>query len=278
MDYKAYTTEFDEILRVSDARQGEGPLAHIYPSEPEIIMGSLATAISGLEKVFGPIESPETGVDPVFLLNCSGSCAGPEIQGVICAMLQAGDALHAAGREFEVLGYTTSGWKGGKSGEKWREAGKPPTPGRVSDLRHLIFKEKQEPWPEARNNLLILMSHYILKEEITGEALEWAAGRIDERGNSDALVMMSTDVPRCIETEYASGGDYLITHLTAVVGGIAERDVTFVAPSKYPMSSIDIGDISELREEFARFYYQARQTISKAIYLSREAEPDTPGM
>src|SRR3546814_8243426 len=89
--------------------------------------------------------------------------------------------LERCGVKTEILGFTTRAWKGGQSREDWLAAGRPAMPGRLNDLRHIIYKKADEPWRRARKNLGLMMREGLLKENIDGEALLWAHGRLDRK-------------------------------------------------------------------------------------------------
>jgi len=113
-----------------------------------------------------------------LLLDNSGSMRGrPIMVAAMCADIL-GRTLERVGVKTEILGFTTRAWKGGQAREKWLAAGKPPQPGRLNDLRHIIYKSGDEPWRRAKRNLGLMMREGLLKENIDGEALTWAHNRI----------------------------------------------------------------------------------------------------
>src|SRR3546814_16314946 len=101
--------------------------------------------------------------------------------------------LERCGVKTEILGFTTRAWKGGQSREDWLAAGRPPHPGRLNDLRHIIYKKADEPWRRARRNLGLMMREGLLKENIDGEALLWAHNRLISRTEDRRIMMIIRD-------------------------------------------------------------------------------------
>src|SRR3546814_2323900 len=101
--------------------------------------------------------------------------------------------LERCGVKTEILGFTTRAWKGGQSREDWLAAGRPPHPGRLNDLRHIIYKKADEPWRRARRNLGLMMREGLLKENIDGEALLWAHNRLISRTEDRRIMMRSEE-------------------------------------------------------------------------------------
>ncbi len=159
-----------------------------------------------------------------FLVDNSGSMRGRPI--ALAAMFV--DILcHALERcqvATEILGFTTRQWRGGQTRRHWRESGKPPAPGRLSDLRHVIYKSADEPWRRARQTLGGMLWPQLLKENIDGEALLWAYSRLAGRPEQRRiLVMISDGVPADDSTLTANSQDYLSSHLQRVVDWVEER-------------------------------------------------------
>jgi cobalamin biosynthesis protein CobT len=273
MDYKIYTTEFDETLNMSDV-----PVGFLGPRVREFaaVKRQIEQDMPQVDQFSGHIDIPSEGPNLVFLLDCSGSMNGAEMTAAVFTLLRAGDALYKAEREFEILGYTTQTFESGKARALWEESGKPPAPGRLSDLRHMIFKDIDEPWPEARDNLLYFLTHMIIKDEVTGEALEWARDRIQGRGGNEALVLLSMSGPRCDATDNEMGEAFLKCHYHQVMEGIVASDMPLVKLDSYPMH--DIGDIGGMHPKFASHLYQYSQTINRAMVLICEKEPDGPDL
>ena len=128
-----------------------------------------------------------------LLLDNSGSMRGrPITVAATCADILA-RTLERCGVKVEILGFTTRAWKGGQSRETWLQAGKPANPGRLNDLRHLIYKAADAPWRRARKNLGLMMREGLLKENIDGEALDWAHQRLLGRPEQRRILMMISD-------------------------------------------------------------------------------------
>ena len=123
-----------------------------------------------------------------------------------------------------MLGFTTRAWKGGQSREAWISAGKPPEPGRLNDLRHIIYKAADAPWRRSKKNLGLMMREGLLKENIDGEALLWAHDRLLARPEARRILMVISDgSPVDDSTQSANASLYLDKHLRGVIGWIEER-------------------------------------------------------
>jgi cobaltochelatase CobT len=159
-----------------------------------------------------------------LLLDNSGSMRGrPITVAATCADILA-RTLERCGVSVEILGFTTRAWKGGQSREKWLKEGKPANPGRLNDLRHIIYKSADAPWRRARRNLGLMMREGLLKENIDGEALLWAHNRLVVRPEQRKILMMISDgAPVDDSTLSVNPGNYLERHLRAVIELIEER-------------------------------------------------------
>ena len=159
-----------------------------------------------------------------LLIDNSGSMRGRPITiAAICADILA-RTLERCGVKVEILGFTTRAWKGGKSREKWVEAGRPAKPGRLNDLRHVIYKSADAPWRRARTSLGLMMKEGLLKENIDGEALLWAHNRLLGRPEARRIMMVISDgAPVDDTTSSANGGAYLERHLREVIAFIENR-------------------------------------------------------
>jgi cobaltochelatase CobT len=159
-----------------------------------------------------------------LLLDNSGSMRGrPITVAATCADILA-RTLERCGVKVEILGFTTRAWKGGQSREAWLAAGKPPNPGRLNDLRHIIYKAADSPWRRARKNLGLMMREGLLKENIDGEALDWAHKRLLGRPEQRRILMMISDgAPVDDSTLSVNPGNYLERHLRWVIEDIEER-------------------------------------------------------
>jgi len=159
-----------------------------------------------------------------LVLDNSGSMRGrPITVAAICADILA-RTLERCGVSVEILGFTTRAWKGGMSREKWLKDGKPASPGRLNDLRHIIYKSADAPWRRARRNLGLMMREGLLKENIDGEALLWAHQRLIARPEQRKILMMISDgAPVDDSTLSVNPGNYLERHLRAVIELIETR-------------------------------------------------------
>ncbi|WP_274627624.1 cobaltochelatase subunit CobT [Arvimicrobium flavum] len=190
-----------------------------------------------------------------LLLDNSGSMRGrPITVAATCADILA-RTLERCGVSVEILGFTTRAWKGGQAREKWLKDGKPPAPGRLNDLRHIIYKSADAPWRRARRNLGLMMREGLLKENIDGEALLWAHNRLLGRPEQRKILMMISDgAPVDDSTLSVNPGNYLERHLRAVIDLIETR-------SPVELLAIGIGhDVTR--------YYQRAVTIVDAEELA----------
>jgi cobaltochelatase CobT len=189
-----------------------------------------------------------------LLLDNSGSMRGrPITVAATCADILA-RTLERCGVKVEILGFTTRAWKGGQSRESWLAAGKPVNPGRLNDLRHIIYKSADAPWRRARKNLGLMMREGLLKENIDGEALDWAHKRLLARPEQRKILMMISDgAPVDDSTLSVNPGNYLERHLRWVIESIETRS---------PVELIAIG----IGHDVTR-YYQRAVTIVDAEEL-----------
>lgn len=189
-----------------------------------------------------------------LLLDNSGSMRGrPITVAATCADILA-RTLERCGVKVEILGFTTRAWKGGQSREKWLADGKPQHPGRLNDLRHIIYKSADTPWRRARRNLGLMMREGLLKENIDGEALAWAHERLLGRHEQRRILMVISDgAPVDDSTLSVNSGSYLETHLRQVINEIENRS---------PIELIAIG----IGHDVTR-YYQRAVTIVDAEEL-----------
>jgi cobaltochelatase CobT len=180
-----------------------------------------------------------------LLLDNSGSMRGrPITVAATCADILA-RTLERCGVKVEILGFTTRAWKGGQSREAWLAAGKPPNPGRLNDLRHIIYKAADAPWRRARKNLGLMMREGLLKENIDGEALNWAYRRLLARPEQRKILMMISDgAPVDDSTLSVNAGNYLERHLRWIIEEIETRS---------PVELIAIG----IGHDVTRYYRRA---------------------
>ncbi|MEL6288392.1 MAG: cobaltochelatase subunit CobT [Pseudomonadota bacterium] len=190
-----------------------------------------------------------------LLLDNSGSMRGRPIMVAACCADILARTLERCGVKVEILGFTTCAWKGGQSRESWLEAGKPPGPGRLNDLRHIIYKPADSPWRRARKNLALMMREGLLKENIDGEALTWAHNRLLARPEQRRILMMISDgAPVDDSSLSVNSGSYLEHHLRQVIREIETRS---------PVELIAIG----IGHDVTR-YYQRAVTITDAAELA----------
>ena len=159
-----------------------------------------------------------------LLIDNSGSMRGRPISiAAISADIMA-RTLERCGVKTEILGFTTRAWKGGQARESWLAAGRPASPGRLNDLRHIIYKKADEPWRRARKSLGLMMREGLLKENIDGEALLWAHNRLIGRPEERKILMVISDgAPVDDSTLSVNNGSYLERHLRQVIGWIEGR-------------------------------------------------------
>jgi cobaltochelatase CobT len=189
-----------------------------------------------------------------LLLDNSGSMRGRPIMVAACCADILARTLERCGVKVEILGFTTRAWKGGQSREEWLAAGKPPTPGRLNDLRHIIYKTADEPWRHAKRSLALMMREGLLKENIDGEALAWAHQRLMARPEQRRILMMISDgAPVDDSTLSVNSGSYLEQHLRKVIEEIETRSpVELIAigighdVTRYYARAVTISDPTEL--------------------------------
>ena len=169
-------------------------------------------------------ESPFRDTVVTLLLDNSGSMRGrPIMVAAVCADILA-RTLERCGVKVEILGFTTRAWKGGQSREAWISAGKPTSPGRLNDLRHIIYKAADAPWRRSKKNLGLMMREGLLKENIDGEALLWAHERLLARPEARQILMVISDgSPVDDSTQSANAALYLDKHLRQVIEQIETR-------------------------------------------------------
>ena len=210
-----------------------------------------------------------------LLIDNSGSMRGrPITVAATCADILA-RTLERCGVKVEILGFTTRAWKGGQSREAWLQAGKPANPGRLNDLRHLVYKAADAPWRRARKNLGLMMREGLLKENIDGEALDWAHQRLLGRSEQRKILMMISDgAPVDDSTLSVNPGNYLERHLRYVIEEIETRS---------PVELIAIG----IGHDVTRYYKRAvtivdaeelggAMTEKLAELFDENAEPPEP--
>ncbi len=189
-----------------------------------------------------------------LLIDNSGSMRGRPITiAAICADILS-RTLERCSVKVEILGFTTKNWKGGQSREIWNKKGKPKTPGRLNDLRHIIYKSADTQWRQAKNNLGLMLKEGLLKENIDGEAITWAFSRIKKRKEERKILMLISDgAPVDDSTLSVNSGDFLEKHLKKIVKYIEQKsEIEILAigighdVSRYYSRAIKITDVNEL--------------------------------
>jgi cobaltochelatase CobT len=189
-----------------------------------------------------------------LLLDNSGSMRGRPISiAAICADVLA-RTLERCSVKVEILGFTTRAWKGGQSRERWLAQGRPQQPGRLNDLRHIIYKSADAPWRRARPNLGLMMKEGLLKENIDGEALEWAHRRMMARPEARRILMVISDgAPVDDSTLSVNPANFLEKHLRDVIGMVEKRKaVELIAigighdVTRYYQRAVTITDVEQL--------------------------------
>lgn len=166
-----------------------------------------------------------------LLIDNSGSMRGRPITiAAICADILS-RTLERCSVKVEILGFTTKNWKGGQSRELWNKNGKPKNPGRLNDLRHIIYKGADTQWRQAKNNLGLMLKEGLLKENIDGEAITWAFNRLKKRGEERKILMVISDgAPVDDSTLSVNSGDFLEKHLKKIVKYIEDKtDIEILA-------------------------------------------------
>ncbi len=282
-DYKAYTRRYDEIIAAEDLCEPEelDRLRAYLDKQLHNLSSIVARLANRLQRrlmaqqsrswefdleegILDPARLSRVIVDPqqplsfkrekdtdfrdtvvTLLLDNSGSMRGrPITVAATCADILA-RTLERCGVKVEILGFTTRAWKGGQAREAWLTAGKPPTPGRLNDLRHIIYKAADAPWRRARKNLGLMMREGLLKENIDGEALEWAHRRLLARPEQRRILMMISDgAPVDDSTLSINPGNYLERHLRHMIEEIETRS---------PIELIAIG----IGHDVTRYYRRA---------------------
>ena len=211
-----------------------------------------------------------------LLIDNSGSMRGrPIMVAAVCADILA-RTLERCGVKVEILGFTTRAWKGGSSRDAWLKAGKPASPGRLNDLRHIIYKSADAPWRRARKNLGLMMREGLLKENIDGEALMWAHQRLIARSEQRRILMVISDgAPVDDSTLSVNSGHYLERHLRRVIGEIEGKSpVELIAigighdVTRYYRRAVTIVDVEQLggaiTEQLAALFEEDAKSVNRA--------------
>lgn len=282
-DYKAYTTKHDEIVSATDLCDEDelNRLRGFLDQQMASLQGVVTKLANRLQRrlmaqqsrswdfdqeeglldaarlarvVIAPSQSLSYKIERdtefrdtvvTLLIDNSGSMRGRPISiAAVSADIMA-RTLERCGVKTEILGFTTRAWKGGLAREDWLAAGRPPMPGRLNDLRHIVYKAADEPWRRARRNLGLMMREGLLKENIDGEALLWAHNRIIGRPEERRILMVISDgAPVDDSTLSVNSGTYLERHLRQVIEWIENRS---------PVQLVAIG----IGHDVTRYYRRA---------------------
>src|SRR5690606_23764409 len=224
-----------------------------------------------------------------ILIDNSGSMRGrPIMVAAVCADILA-RTLERCGVKVEILGFTTRAWKGGASREDWMKAGKPAQPGRLNDLRHIIYKAADAPWRRARKNLGLMMREGLLKENIDGEALIWAHQRLIGRPEARRILMVISDgAPVDDSTLSVNSGHYLERHLREVIAEIeAKSPVQLIAigighdVTRYYRRAVTIVDVEQLAgvivDQLAELFDEDVRKVTRRTAGLLQPPPSTQG-
>ena len=291
-DYRAFTTRFDEVVEADELCDEEEltRLRAYLDSQLQGLQGVVTRLANRLQRrlmaqqnrawdfdqeeglldaarlarvVISPghslsykIERDQEFKDTVvtLLIDNSGSMRGRPISIAAISADILARTLERCGVKTEILGFTTRAWKGGQSREAWLADGKPPHPGRLNDLRHIVYKQADEPWRRARRNLGLLMREGLLKENIDGEALLWAHERLLARAEDRRILMVISDgAPVDDSTLSVNNAGYLEQHLRRVIGWIEQKSPVQLAAigighdvTRYYKRSVTIMDVEQL--------------------------------
>ena len=224
-----------------------------------------------------------------ILIDNSGSMRGrPIMVAAVCADILA-RTLERCGVKTEILGFTTRAWKGGAAREDWLKAGKPAQPGRLNDLRHIIYKAADAPWRRARRNLGLMMREGLLKENIDGEALMWAHQRLLGRAEARRILMVISDgAPVDDSTLSVNSGHYLERHLREVIAEIETKSpVQLIAigighdVTRYYRRAVTIVDVEQLAgaivDQLAALFDEEVRKLSRQNAQLFQPPPNTQG-
>jgi len=292
IDYKIFTNKFDEITKAENLENSEDSIKLRKTLDQQLIgFQDLITKLANKlqrqllakqnrawefdleEGLLDSSKLPRIIMDPynslsfkkekdldfkdtvvTLLIDNSGSMRGRPITiAAICADILS-RTLERCSVKVEILGFTTKNWKGGQSREYWNKNNKPKTPGRLNDLRHIIYKSADSHWRQAKNNLGLMLKEGLLKENIDGEAISWAFSRLKKRKEERKILMVISDgAPVDDSTLSVNSGDFLEKHLKKTVKFIEDKtDVEILAigighdVSRYYNRAIKITDVNEL--------------------------------
>jgi cobaltochelatase CobT len=292
LEYKIYTTKFDEIIKAENLENADEANKLRKTLDQQLIgfqdvVTKLANKLQRQllakqnrawefdleEGLLDSSKLPRIIMDPynslsfkkekdldfkdtivTLLIDNSGSMRGRPITiAAICADILS-RTLERCSVKVEILGFTTKNWKGGQSREFWNKQDKPKTPGRLNDLRHIIYKGADSHWRQAKNNLGLMLKEGLLKENIDGEAINWALSRLKKRKEERKILMVISDgAPVDDSTLSVNSGDFLEKHLKKTVKFIEDKTEIEVLAigighdvSRYYNRAIKITDVNEL--------------------------------
>ncbi|MCW6531666.1 cobaltochelatase subunit CobT [Sphingomonas sp. MMSM20] len=291
-DYRVWTTEFDEVIAATDLCDADELVRlRAYLDQQLVHLQSVVSKLAnrlqrrlmaqqsrswdfdqeeGLldaARLARVVVSPDMSLsykierDTEFrdtvvtlLIDNSGSMRGRPISIAAISADILARTLERCGVKTEILGFTTRAWKGGQSRETWLAAGRPPQPGRLNDIRHIVYKKADEPWRRARTSLGLMMREGLLKENIDGEALLWAHARLVARPEERRILMVISDgAPVDDSTLSINSGSYLERHLRQVIDWIEKRSPVELAAigighdvTRYYSRAVTIMDVDQL--------------------------------
>ena len=292
LEYKIYTNQFDEIIKAENLENAEESTKLRKTLDQQLIgfqdiITKLANKLQRQllakqnrawdfdleEGLLDSSKLPRIIMDPynslsfkkekdldfkdtvvTLLIDNSGSMRGRPITiAAICADILS-RTLERCSVKVEILGFTTKNWKGGQSREVWNKKGKPKTPGRLNDLRHIIYKSADTHWRQSKINLGLMLKEGLLKENIDGEAISWAFNRLKKRKEERKILMVISDgAPVDDSTLSVNSGDFLEKHLKKMVKFIEDKTIVEILAigighdvSRYYNRAIKITDVNEL--------------------------------
>ena len=292
LEYKVFTNQFDEITKAENLEKSEDAIKLRKTLDQQLIVfQDIITKLANKlqrqllakqnrswefdleEGLLDSSKLPRIIMDPynslsfkkekdldfkdtivTLLIDNSGSMRGRPITiAAICADILS-RTLERCAVKVEILGFTTKNWKGGQSREFWNKKGKPKNPGRLNDLRHIVYKGADTHWRQAKNNLGLMLKEGLLKENIDGEAISWAFSRIKKRKEERKILMVISDgAPVDDSTLSVNSGDFLEKHLKKMVKFIEDKtEIEILAigighdVSRYYNRAIKITDVNEL--------------------------------
>jgi len=231
-DYRAFTTEFDRIVRSEDLDQVLGPLSREDAAILDMAWQTFELSLTSLRTEWTLVgiqiasqlamqipRSVRESIAVSLLVDHSGSMRGQSILMAAAALDTAQDFLRNLGCKVEVLGYTTTSWKGGDARKRWQALGSPPHPGRLCDLLHIVYRSAEDMRVSSLGyRLKSMLRPDLLKENVDGEALQWASGRLLHAAEPHKFLLVLTDgVPMDDSTFASNGPDFLIRHLEKVI-------------------------------------------------------------